>query len=365
MFTVSKFLPLLFAQVRDEESAGACGRIRPLGSGMMAWYQQFEYASGHWFQKTAEHVLGTVQCCPGCFSIWRMSRLNEILHEYSQPSMNGQEYLRKDQGEDRWMCTLLIQHGWKMTYCAAAVAYTFAPEAFSVFFDQRRRWLSSTMANMYDLIRTGSKVARTHGRSGLPMVYRMYIMMMFVLGILTPATIIIFVAGGIELAVHQGAGLGLFISVIIPFLYVVLIIWQEYRKHHQSPFRNCCRRVVRSADDSAEAPLLDVKPQTQKFKEQQISLAFWLSVGYGFLLILVLVGLIVNVFQEFYSAETFFLISLIGLFVGTMLLHPRDLSGAFNGFIYFLFIPMAYLILYMYAFGKSLPVSTLTSCILS
>eukprot|EP01138_Halocafeteria_seosinensis_P013206 gb/GECG01013488.1/.p1 GENE.gb/GECG01013488.1/~~gb/GECG01013488.1/.p1 ORF type:complete len:1984 (+),score=177.40 gb/GECG01013488.1/:1-5952(+) len=344
---------LVDSLVRDEESAGACGRIRPLGSGMMAWYQQFEYASGHWFQKTAEHVLGTVQCCPGCFSIWRMSRLNEILYEYSQPSEDGQEYLRKDQGEDRWMCTLLIQHGWKMSYCAAAVAYTFAPEGFSVFFDQRRRWLSSTMANMYDLILTGSKVANNHGRSGLPLIYRMYIFMMFLLGIFTPATIVIFVAGGIELATNKGAGLGFFVSILIPLLFVALILWQEYRKSHGSPFRNCCGRANDSGDtERSLLPETSETALTAKFKKQQISLAFWLSIVYGFLLILVLVSLIVKAFKEFYSAETFFLLSLIGLFVSTMILHPRDIPGAFNGFIYFLFIPMAYLILYMYAFAN-------------
>lgn len=27
----------------------------------------FDYAIGHWFQKAAEHVLGSVLCCPGCF----------------------------------------------------------------------------------------------------------------------------------------------------------------------------------------------------------------------------------------------------------------------------------------------------------
>eukprot|EP01138_Halocafeteria_seosinensis_P013798 gb/GECG01014090.1/.p1 GENE.gb/GECG01014090.1/~~gb/GECG01014090.1/.p1 ORF type:complete len:346 (+),score=28.72 gb/GECG01014090.1/:1-1038(+) len=197
---------LVDSLIRDDEVAGACGRIRPLGSGLMVWFQQFEYAAGHWFQKSTEHVLGTVQCCPGCFSIWRMSRLNEILYDYSQRSESGQEYLRKDQGEDRWMCTLLIQHGWKMSYCAAAVAYTFAPESFNMFFDQRRRWLSSTMANMYDLIRVGGRVAKKHGRSGLPFLYRLYIIVMFCLSLLTPATIILLVAGGIELASQVGSG---------------------------------------------------------------------------------------------------------------------------------------------------------------
>ena len=49
----------------------ACGRIHPTGSGFMQWYQKFEYAIGHWLQKSTEHVMGCVLCSPGCFSLFR------------------------------------------------------------------------------------------------------------------------------------------------------------------------------------------------------------------------------------------------------------------------------------------------------
>ena len=35
------------------------------------WYQKFEYAIGHWLQKSTEHVMGCVLCSPGCFSLFR------------------------------------------------------------------------------------------------------------------------------------------------------------------------------------------------------------------------------------------------------------------------------------------------------
>ena len=31
----------------------ACGRIHPIGDGVMVWYQKFEYAIAHWFQKVS------------------------------------------------------------------------------------------------------------------------------------------------------------------------------------------------------------------------------------------------------------------------------------------------------------------------
>ena len=55
-------------------------------------------------------------------------------------------------GEDRWLCTLLLQQGYKVEYCAAADASTFAPETFREFYNQRRRWIPSTLANMTDLL---------------------------------------------------------------------------------------------------------------------------------------------------------------------------------------------------------------------
>ena len=56
------------------------------------------------------------------------------------------------QGEDRWLCTLILQRGWRVEYSAASDAYTACPEGFNEFFNQRRRWMPSTMANIFDLL---------------------------------------------------------------------------------------------------------------------------------------------------------------------------------------------------------------------
>lgn len=39
-----------------------------------------------------------------------------------------------------------------MEYSAASDAFTACPEGFSEFFNQRRRWMPSTLANIYDLL---------------------------------------------------------------------------------------------------------------------------------------------------------------------------------------------------------------------
>ena len=70
------FLPDAVHKVMDimkknKNIGAACGRIHPTGSGYMKWLQQYEYAFGHWMQKSTEHVLGCVLCSPGCFSLFR------------------------------------------------------------------------------------------------------------------------------------------------------------------------------------------------------------------------------------------------------------------------------------------------------
>ena len=46
------------------------------------------------------------------------------------------------------MCTLMVQSGWRLDYCAAAEDSTFCPDNFDEFFKQRRRWIPSTLANL-------------------------------------------------------------------------------------------------------------------------------------------------------------------------------------------------------------------------
>ena len=109
---------LVDALKRDIKAGAACGRIHPIGSGPMVWYQTFEYAIGHWFQKATEAVFGCVLCSPGCFSLFRGSALmdDNVMKRYATVSTQSSHYIQYDQGEDRWLCTLLLQQGYKVRY---------------------------------------------------------------------------------------------------------------------------------------------------------------------------------------------------------------------------------------------------------
>lgn len=92
----------------------------------MQWYQRFEYAIGHWLQKATEHVMGCVLCSPGCFSLFRAKALmdDNVMKMYTTKSERPRDFVQYDQGEDRWLCTLLLQRGWRVEYSAASDAYT-------------------------------------------------------------------------------------------------------------------------------------------------------------------------------------------------------------------------------------------------
>ncbi len=42
---------------RDHSVGAVCARTLPIGSGPLYWYQIFEYAIGHWFQKVRTRII--------------------------------------------------------------------------------------------------------------------------------------------------------------------------------------------------------------------------------------------------------------------------------------------------------------------
>jgi cellulose synthase/poly-beta-1,6-N-acetylglucosamine synthase-like glycosyltransferase len=68
--------------------------------GPVVWYQQFEYAVGHWLQKAAEHVFGCVLCCPGAFSLFRATSLmdDNVMKMYTSPPLEARHFIQYEQG---------------------------------------------------------------------------------------------------------------------------------------------------------------------------------------------------------------------------------------------------------------------------
>ncbi|XP_065139450.1 chitin synthase chs-2-like [Paramisgurnus dabryanus] len=295
------------------EVGAACGRIHPTGTGPMVWYQKFEYAVGHWLQKSAEHVLGCVLCSPGCFSLFRGEALmdDNVMKKYTTKASEASHHVQYDQGEDRWLCTLLLQQGWRVEYNAASDAYTNAPQEFKEFYNQRRRWGPSTMANTIDLLSSGGVTSERNNSISKP--YIIYQIISMAASVLGPATVCLMIAGSIMFIFRINANLALFLAIAPPAVFLILC--------------------------------LKLKSDTQ------ISIAAFMSVSYAFLMagtVLSIIGDLV-IQNTFMTPSGLILIGMVLLYLTTAALHPQEFSLIVYGLLYFLCIPSAYLLLAIYS----------------
>lgn len=298
---------------RDSEIGGACGRIHPLGSGPMLWYQKFEYAIGHWFQKASEHVFGSVLCSPGCFSVIRLSAITDkgVYKAYTKVSEKALDFVQHDQGEDRWLTTLIVQRGHKIEYCAAADAFTNAPETFSSFYKQRRRWVTSTFINQWDLISNWKRLRKINRSLSLP--FLLYQLAMIGASVLGPGTVLLMLTGALE-SVFAGLGwMNSFLINCVPLLIYILVC-------------------------------LNMK---QSFQE---IIAALLSAFYALIMLVVLIGVIKQMASEgLCSPSALFFLMVAAFFTITAILHPREITNLPLGLMYYVAIPSAYLLLNIYA----------------
>ncbi|XP_048744160.2 chitin synthase-like isoform X3 [Ostrea edulis] len=306
-------LQLLIDRMKINPKVGAtCGRIKPGGSGPVVWYQRFEYAIGHWLQKSAEHMFGCVLCSPGCFSLFRVKALmdDNVMRTYATLPTEARHFLQYDQGEDRWLCTLMLQQGYKIEYCAAAEAITFAPEEFKEFFNQRRRWMPSTMANIMDLLQSYARTTKVN--PNISYFYIFYQIILFVSSVLGPSTVLL----ALESAVASVFGVTAWLAYLLTYGPTIIFIF-------------IC---------------LKCKTNTQ------LNCAMVLSAVYSLLMMAVFVGTLVSIASEgWYTPTGIFFYILVGSFLIAGLLHPHELGDLIWGVLYFICIPAGYLFLIIYA----------------
>lgn len=56
-FTHESVEALIDQIIEDPRTGAVCARTHPLGNGPVVWYQIFDYAIGHWFQKVSSLLL--------------------------------------------------------------------------------------------------------------------------------------------------------------------------------------------------------------------------------------------------------------------------------------------------------------------
>jgi chitin synthase len=156
--------------VHDPEIMGLCGetKIANKAETWVTMIQVFEYYVSHHLTKAFESMFGGVTCLPGCFSMYRIKAPKgddgywvpilanpDIVEHYSE---NVVDTLHKKNllllGEDRYLTTLMLKTfpKRKMMFCPQAVCKTIVPDTFRILLSQRRRWINSTIHNLFELL---------------------------------------------------------------------------------------------------------------------------------------------------------------------------------------------------------------------
>ncbi|KAL1490875.1 hypothetical protein ABEB36_011558 [Hypothenemus hampei] len=290
----------------------ACGRIHPVGGGAMAWYQIFEYAVGHWMQKATEHVIGCVLCSPGCFSLFRASALmdHNVMARYTTRSSEARHYVQYDQGEDRWLCTLLLQRGYRVEYSAASDAYTHCPEGFNEFYNQRRRWMPSTMANILDLLEDSKHIVKVNNDiSSLYIFYQIILMIGTVIG---PGTIFLMLIGAFVTVFGMSQFEALWWNVGPILIFVLVCILCE--------------------------------------SNTQLLVAAIISAIYGLIMLTVLIGVAMQIKEDgILAPSSLFFLLMMGEYVIAAMVHPKEFYCLKYGIVYLITVPSMYMLLVIYS----------------
>ena len=154
------------AFIHDTRLIGVCGEtsLTNAKSSFITMIQVYEYYISHNLTKAFESLFGSVTCLPGCFTMYRIRAADtgkplfvskEVLDAYSEirvDTLHMKNLLHL--GEDRYLTTLLLKfHSkYKTKYLFRAHAWTIAPDSWTVFMSQRRRWINSTVHNLIELI---------------------------------------------------------------------------------------------------------------------------------------------------------------------------------------------------------------------
>lgn len=299
--------------MRSPNVAGVAARLYPQGHGLFAWMQQFEYAISHWLHKTAESQFGSVLCASSCFSLYRWCALESIMADFARKPRTADEYQQYEQGEDRWMCTLLIKRGWSLVYCAAASAHTFCPVTFTAFFVQRRRWVMSTLCNIRRVMDESTQIVSCN--ESISSLFIFYIYMQYLSSLFSPAVSMIVLYGGWEVAYPNSTMLPVFFGIVFPVGFLLFCVF-------------CCPRGTVIGNPSHRKnlitdPLGDYASAAFKAWRQrtQLRAAALLSAIYAVVMFIALVGVAQQIVNSIVAPVSIFLALVIAIIVMSALFH--------------------------------------------
>ncbi|ORZ19580.1 chitin synthase-domain-containing protein [Absidia repens] len=223
---------LVNCMVNDNLIMGLCGETK-IANKRDSWVtaiQVYEYFISHHMAKGFEAVFGGVTCLPGCFSMYRLKARKgdgdwipiitkpEIVQEYSS---NTIDTLHQKNllllGEDRFLTTLMLRNFpfRKMVFTPQAICKTIVPDEFKVLLSQRRRWINSTIHNLFELV-------LVRNLCGTFCFSMQFVVMMDLVGTLTlPVAIVLTVVLIINMARTQITDF----STAVPLILLIIVLF--------------------------------------------------------------------------------------------------------------------------------------------
>ncbi|KAI8331883.1 chitin synthase-domain-containing protein [Chlamydoabsidia padenii] len=223
---------LVNCMVNDNLIMGLCGETK-IANKRDSWVtaiQVYEYFISHHMAKGFEAVFGGVTCLPGCFSMYRLKARKgdgdwipiitkpEIVQEYSS---NTIDTLHQKNllllGEDRFLTTLMLRNFpfRKMVFTPQAICKTIVPDEFKVLLSQRRRWINSTIHNLFELV-------LVRNLCGTFCFSMQFVVMMDLVGTLTlPVAIVLTVVLIINMARTQITDF----STAVPLVLLIIVLF--------------------------------------------------------------------------------------------------------------------------------------------
>jgi len=87
--------------------------------------------------RAIQSTYGTVYCCPGALSAYRLSAVHKVLHDWSKQTFMG---VPCTFGEDRAMTNMILAEGFDTVYQRNAVVHTIVPETYVKLTRMFLRW---------------------------------------------------------------------------------------------------------------------------------------------------------------------------------------------------------------------------------
>ena len=203
----------------------------------------------------------------------------------------------------------MLQQGHRIDYCAGADALTFAPETFNEFFNQRRRWSPSTLANMMDLLSSWRDTTRINDNISRPYILYQFVLMAST--ILAPSTVILMITGSYHSVLKMDIWESYILSLAPVVIYLVICLYMK--------------------------------------SDHQIMAAAIITALYSIVMVIATIGTIVSIVTEnFGSPNVVFLTGLVSVFMVAGILHPQEFFCLVYGALYFMVVPSTFILLTVY-----------------